>query len=127
MPIGYIIANIYTSRARLPVQGALISVTFLSNDGVDLIGHRESDAQGATDAVVIEAPPRELSEHPSQKQPFSVCDIRVDHPMYYPVVVKNAQIFADTTSLQEVELVPLIENPGPNIEPEVVIVEPQDL
>ena len=127
MPEGYIVFQVYTSRGAIPVVGAYASVTRGSGDQRDLIGFRITNEDGRTEPVSIETPPKGLSMEPGSEKPFAMCDIRVDHPGYYTVYVKDVQIFEGLTSLQQVQMIPLQEEATINNRSESFTVVAQNL
>lgn len=114
MAIGYILVNVYTSRAQIPLEGALVSVTSKSGEDSTLLGFRTTNQSGQIEPVAVETPDFELSLNPSEIKPFSVCDIKISHPSYYTLTINDVQVFANTQTLQNVELIPLEENSDPD-------------
>lgn len=115
MATGYIVVNVYTSRAQIPIRDAQVSVTDeTENDSKPkLLGFRTTDENGKTSNVPVETPSFESSLSPSEAKPFSVCTLKISHPSYYTVTIENVQVFANTQTLQNVELIPLEENCKP--------------
>lgn len=127
MPEGYIVFQVYTSRGPIPIAGAYASVTKGNSDKRELLGFRITDEDGRTDPIAIETPPKGLSLEPGAEEPFALCDIRVDHPEYYTVHVKDVQIFDGLTSLQQVQMIPLQEEAPVNERSETFTVAAQNL
>lgn len=113
MATGYITVNVYTSRAQIPIQNAQVSVTSNEETKPKLLGFRTTNSSGMTSNISIETPGVELSLSPSEVKPFSVCTIKISHPSYYSVTIKDVQVFANTQTVQNVELIPLEENSKP--------------
>lgn len=113
MSTGSIIANVYTSRAQLPLKNAQVSVTSGSGDNLKLLGFRTTNESGQISPIFIDTPELELSLRPSKTAPFAICDIKITHPFYYSLTITNVQVFADTQTIQNVELIPLEENSKP--------------
>ena len=107
MAEGYIIAQVYTSRGVIPVRDASVFVTQEKNDKRILVGVRKTDESGKTAPITLNAPDKELSLSPGHTALFTTCDLQIEHPDYYTVFVKDVQVFADTISLQNAELIPL--------------------
>lgn len=112
MSVGYIVVNVYTSRAQIPLKNAYVTVTSGKAPEVTLLGFRTTNENGTTESISIETPNVDLSLAPTQPdvQPFSTCNIRISHPEYYTTIINDVQVFANTQTLQEVELIPLEEN-----------------
>lgn len=115
MAVGYILVNVYTSRAQLPLQNAYVTVTSGNLPEVKLLGFRTTNENGTTDLISVETPNVDLSLTPTppEVQPFSTCNIRISHPEYYTAIINDVQVFANTQTVQEVELIPLEENSEP--------------
>ena len=104
---GVIITQVYTSRGRIPIENALVTITADNGSGnKDLIGFRYTNENGKIDPILIQTPELSYSLAPSETRPFSLCDVKVERPGFGSVLVKNAQVFPDGTSLQNVELTP---------------------
>ena len=114
MATGYIVVIVYTSRAQIPIQNAHVSVISGEETNQTLLGVRTTNNSGKTTNISVETPSLELSLSPSDIKPFSVCTIKVSHPSYYSVTIKDVQIFANTQTVQKVELIPLEENSKPD-------------
>lgn len=124
---GYVTSRIYTSRGELPIPGAVVTV--IKNDEVPprLLGKRTTDKNGTTTPVTVPAPELSLSESPSDIKPFSVVDVRVDHPGYYTVFIRDAQVFPGQTTVIDTAMVPLSENEAFDNKAEEFTVTPQNL
>ena len=108
---GYLIVQVSTARSSVPLGGAEVTITTVGENGeVSLVKTTETDSSGKTEKIPLPAPPHDLSEHPSIQGPFAVYNIRVEYPQYYPTEFRNVPIFAQTTSLQPVNMVPASEN-----------------
>ena len=124
---GYLIARIYTSKGELPVIGAIVTVSKNIGGRENIIAKRITDRNGQTAPVTISAPDKELSENPTNEEVFSVVDVRVDHPLYYTVYIRNVQIFAGETTVVDTALIPLIENEEHSGRAEEFVETPQNL
>lgn len=114
MATGYIIANVYTSRAQIPIKNAQVSVTSGNSPNQKLLGFRTTNEAGQITPIPIDTPELELSLSPSKTKPFSICNIKISHPSYYTLTITDVQVFANTQTLQNVELIPLEENTKPD-------------
>lgn len=125
---GTILTRVSTSRAQIPVAGATVAFTQRGTEGRHaLLALRVTDANGRTDPVRVSTPDASASESPGTPTPFSVCDIWVESPGYELLVVENVQIFPNTQTLQELELVPLPEQDHSMLPEEPVDIPPQNL
>ena len=104
---GYIRAVVYTSDARIPIEKAIFTVVKNNGFSQSLIGVRFTDKNGVTPYISVDAPDVYLSQSSGNEEPFSVVDIRVDHPEYKTYYVTGVQIFAGEVSVQEAPLLPV--------------------
>lgn len=113
MATGYVVVRVYTSNAQLPIKNAFVSVTTGNSPDINLLGFRNTNEFGETGIISVETPDLDLSLSPSDITPFSICNIEISHPSYYTMVINDVQVFANTRTIQEVELIPLEENSKP--------------
>lgn len=109
MGTGFLIAQVYTSRGAIPIEGASISIYTDLPEGKNLLGNRSTDLSGKTTLIPLEAPDRSLSQQPSQTKPFASYVLQADHPLYYTVQIRDIQVFDGSTSVQNIEMIPLEE------------------
>jgi len=124
---GYVTARIYTSRGEIPIKGAVVSVIKNGDSSPVLLGKRTTDKNGTTTPVTVAAPSPTLSENPSEVKPFSEVDVRVDHPGYYTIFIRDAQVFPNRTTVIDTAMIPLSENEAYDNKAEEFRVTPQDL
>ncbi len=127
MAEGYIIAQVYTSRAIIPIMDASVSITQEKEDKRVVIGVRKTNENGKTHPVTITTTNEELSLSPGLRTPFTTCDVQIEHPDFYTMLIKDVQIFANTTSIQNAELVPIESGSNTKNAVEAFRVLPQDL
>lgn len=127
MAVGFLVVQAATSRGVIPIAGASVSVLKGSAGAAELFAFRTTAGDGKTEPVALEAPAPALSQQPASVRPFTTCTVRASHPLYYTVEVDDVQIFAEETSLQQVEMVPLEENSNPKARVRTFLVEPQNL
>lgn len=124
---GYVTSRIYTSKGELPIEGAVVTVIKNDAEPPILLGKRTTDRNGTTTPVTVPAPDLALSERPSDITPFSVVDVRVDHPGYYTVFIRDAQVFPKQTTVIDTPMIPLSENEKFDNMAEEFTVTPQNL
>ena len=127
MAKGYIIARAYTSRGIIPIANANVSVTSVADGGRVLLGFRVTDENGLTTPIELETPDVDLSLEPNQEQGFAAYNIRIEHPDFYTYFVRDAQVFPNTTTVQNAELVPIEAQTSPQDAVEEFQVTPQNL
>lgn len=124
--IGTIIVRVFTSRAELPVQGALVTFTRKWQGTNIVLAQRVSDDSGKTAPVFFATPGPAESAFPSNAASFALCDVCVRHDGYQRFFAEDVQIFPGVQTVQKVELVPLPEYAPPQ-DGRMVVIPPQDL
>ena len=122
--VGYIQIKAYASRAELPVEDAAVAV--VDEEG-RLLGLRLTDDSGLTTPIRIQVPDRAASQAPGNAKPFVTVNLYARAEDYEQVLARGIQVFADTTTLQELQFVPLPELPGSWNPVEVFDTPPQNL
>ena len=122
---GYLQAHIYTSNAQLPLSNVAVVVT--SPDGT-AIAMRITDRSGLIDPIEIPVPPLEESQEPgSGERPYTQVNLIAEIPGYERVEAENLQIFAGTTTYQNLEMIPLSSKPFGQNQTIHYITPPQNL
>ena len=121
---GYIQAKAFTSRAKLPLEDAAISVV---DDSGRLLGLRTTNSSGLTTPIRLEVPDRSESLSPGTAKPFVTVNLYARAEDYEQVLARNIQVFADTVTTQELQFVPLSELPGSRNQVVVFDTPPQNL
>ena len=107
---GYITAHAYTSYAQIPLKDVAIVVT--ATDGT-AIAMRLTDRNGLITPIEIPVPERSASLSPdSSETPFTAVNLYARLKGYEQIEIENLQVFADTTTNQNLEMIPLSELPG---------------
>lgn len=106
---GYIQVRAYTSTAQYPLKNVAITIT--ATDGT-AIAMRLTDRNGRVAPIEIPVPDKSesLSPDPNEK-PFTSVNLYARLKGYEQVESENLQVFADTTTIQNLEMVPLAELP----------------
>ena len=122
---GYIQVHAYSSYAQLPLENVSISVT--ASDGT-AIALRLTDRSGQIQPIPIPTPPFAQSQSPgSPEAPFATVDLNARVQGYEQVLIRDLQVFADTVTRQELEMVPLSELPAAWDKSETFTTTPQNL
>lgn len=89
---------------------------------------RLSDRNGLIRPIEIPVPDKEESQEPNPDEiPFAVVNLYARRKGYEQVVSKNIQIFAGTTTYQDLEMIPLSEFPDSDNQSVTYNNPPQDL
>lgn len=119
MEYGYIITNVRTARGAIPIKGAMVTVSRVKDDAVEIISIEHTDSGGATPKIKVETPPKEYTFDPnSDEKPYASYMIDTDMEGYYGVRNINIPVYADVVSIQTVDLIPVAEYAGRDIYPE---------
>ena len=122
---GYIQVHAYTSQGRLPLQDVAITVT--AEDGT-AIALRLTDRNGKIRPIEIPVPDKAESQAPGNgDRPFAVVNLYARLKGYEQIENENLQIFADTVTDQNLEMIPLSELPGQWDQTAVFDTPPQNL
>ena len=107
--IGYLQLFAYSSRARLPLRDVAIMVSDQNNR---VIAMGLTDKNGKFGPISIPVPERKDSLTPgSTENPFSTVNIHARLENYEQIEADNVQLFANTVTTQNLEMIPLAELP----------------
>ena len=107
---GYIQVRAYTSVAQFPLKDVAITIT--ATDGT-AIAMRLTDRNGQVTPIEIPVPDKADSLTPNAgEKPFTSVNLYARLRGYEQVESENLQVFADTTTIQNLEMIPLAELPG---------------
>lgn len=122
---GYIQVHAYSSFAQLPLKDVAITVT--ATDGT-AIAMRLTDRSGRIVPVELTVPDLADSQTPNPPEiPFVSVNLLARLDRYEQIRVENLQVFADTTTIQDLEMIPLSELPGQWDQSEDFNTPPQNL
>ncbi len=129
MAQGYVFIKATTSNAKIPIKDAYVALTRKNGDREELLGFSQTNVNGRSETFTLETPEKEasLQESDSGIDPFATCDITVYRDEYYRVEIKDAQIFPGIVTIQEVNMIPTLENGDSNDSAENFVVTPQNL
>ena len=106
---GYIQVHAYESNAMLPLENVAVSVT--ATDGT-AIAMRITNRNGLITPIEIPVPDRSESLSPNPpERPYALVNLYARLRGYEQIESENLQVFADTTTNQDLMLIPLSEMP----------------
>ena len=106
---GYIQLRAYTSTAHFPLKDVAITVT--APDGT-AIAMRLTDRNGLITPIEVPVPDKAESQTPDPgERPYTNVNLHANLRGYEQVESENLQVFADTTTFQNLEMIPLSELP----------------
>ena len=123
---GYIQVRAYTSYAQIPLKD--VAVTITDTDGA-AIAMRLTNRNGLLDSPVeIVVPDRSASQSPNSGViPYAVIDLYARLENYEEIHAEKLQIFADTVTTQNLEMIPISELPEKWNIAEIFDTPPQNL
>ena len=108
--IGYIQVRAYTSYARLPLKDVAVTVT--SPDGT-AIAMRLTDRSGMIAPIEVPVPDKNESQQPEPgEKPFTNVNLYARLMGVERIDAEDLQVFADTVTVQDLEMIPLSEQPN---------------
>ena len=102
---GFLQVSVVAGDTMKPLQDARVSILYSGEPETD-IEQLVTDSDGQTDAVELAAPPVEYSMEPGDVQPYAEYSVTVTASGYESFNVSGISLFADTTALQGIRLVP---------------------
>ena len=123
---GYIQVHAYASNALIPLQDVAVTIT---DAGGSAIAMRLTNRSGILDnPITITVPDLAASQAPNSGViPFAVVNLYAKTTGYEEIDIQGIQIFADTVTLQNLELIPLSEYPQSWNKTELFSIPPQNL
>lgn len=122
---GYIQVSAFTSKAQIPLKDVAISVT--ATDGT-AIAMRLTDSSGRIDPIPVPVPDRSESLTPDTGEiPFTRVNLYARLSGYVQIENEDLQVFADTITDQNLEMIPLSELPSSWGEKELFLTPRQNL
>ena len=122
---GYIQVRAYTSYAQIPLKDVAVSVT--ASDGT-AIAMRLTDRNGQIAPIEVPVPDLAESQSPDPgERPFAIVNLYARLRGYEQIEAENLQVFAGTTTDQNLEMIPLSELPSQWDQTEIFDTPPQNL
>ena len=122
---GYIQVHAFTSKAQLPLKDVTVLITDLNGKAIAI---RQTDRSGKIQPVPISTPDFPASQTPETGiVPFTAVNIYARLENFEQIEAEGIQIFADTVTNQDLEMIPLAEFPEFWTETEIFQTPPQNL
>ena len=122
---GYIQVRAYESNAQIPIEDVAITIT--ATDGT-AIAMRVTDRNGKIRPISIPVPDKSESLSPNPpERPYTVVNLYARKNGYEQIESENLQVFADTTTNQNLLMIPLAEFPEQWGRTEIFNTPPQNL
>ena len=107
---GYLVVQVTTAASAIPLEGAFVTVSRVSQDSADVIFELRTGRDGKTPRVPLPAPARAESQHPGAFPPYATYSVEVSLNGYETVVYQPLPIFDGVTAIQQADLIPVPEN-----------------
>lgn len=122
--VGYISVGVFTASGALPVEGAVVTVYIIDENGEEnVISHLVSDANGQVPTIELPVVYDTTNPLESSEYYFSTYNLRVQAINYYTVNILDFRVFPDTTTNFMVEMIPVAAGPV-GISPDMTFVIP---
>ena len=121
---GYIRIHAYQSRAMIPLKDVAVAVTAADGTAIAL---RLTDRNGLTAPIEVPVPDLAAGQTPDTGTiPFTAVNVYARLKGYEQIENENVQVFPDTVTVQNLELIPLSEMPGQYDTRELFVTPPQN-
>ena len=122
---GYIQVHAYTSNAQIPLQDVSIMIT---DENGKAIAFRLTDRNGKINPIALSVPDVSAGISPNTGiVPFRSIGIRARVENYEQIEAEGIQVFPNTITLQNLEMIPLSELPNQWTKRERFDTPPQNL
>ncbi len=109
---GFLVVNVTSVRGIYPVMGAKVTVFAGDADNMQKVAEAVTDRSGKTPIIKLSAPAFSLSESPKpSERPFAYYNIKTEEDGFRENINYNVAVFDKTTSLQNVNLEPIMQEP----------------
>ena len=122
---GYIQVYAFTSRARIPLKDVAVTVTALDGTAIAM---RLTDRSGKIEPIAVPVPDLADSQTPNPGElPFARVNLYARLKDLVQIENEDLQVFANTTTDQNLEMIPVSELPDSWGEKELFFTPPQNL
>ena len=101
-----------SSQGNVPINDATIQISY-TGEPDRVIETLQTDANGNSQTIDLDAPPVEYSLEPGDNQPYSEYDVRINAPGYDEVLISGVQILSGQLGLSNVRMTPATNENAP--------------
>ena len=107
---GYLRISAISTDNQIPIRDARIEIssTGIPDETLEVV---ETDQDGRTENIGLEAPPLEFSMEPTDNQPYSEYNLKITAPGYEDNIITGVQILSGENGLQNKRMTPLATSP----------------
>lgn len=103
---GFIKAQALTAQKTFPVPDVKVEILKQLPSGEYVINTQKTNASGMIQPVKLPTLPKSQSLAPGIQAPFETYDIKLTHPDFTQILVKNVPVYEGLTTLQQIEMIP---------------------
>ncbi len=123
--IGYIQARAFASNAQIPLRDVAVVITAPDDTAIAM---RVTDRSGLISVIEIPVPNLSESQEPgAEEKPYALVNMYAYRNGFGPFESRNIQVFAGTTTFQDIKLIPLSQLPRGEEDSMNVDTPPQNL
>ena len=123
--IGYIQAHAFVSNAQIPLRDVAVVGTAPDDTAIAM---RVTDRSGLIPVIEIPVPNLSESQEPgAEEKPYALVNMYASRNGFGPFESRNIQVFAGTTTFQDIKLIPLSQLPQGKEDSMNVDTPPQNL
>ena len=100
---GQLQVTVLDSASNRPVENATVRISYTGVPD-NVIEEIRTDSSGKTPMLELAAPPLEYSMEPSDNQPYSEYNLKINAPGFEPRIISGVQMFTDEKGIQSVKL-----------------------
>ena len=104
---GFLKVRAFSSENLIPIDNARIEIAGTGNPDNPIIV-TETDQNGLTENIELEAPPLEYSLEPSDNQPYSEYNVKIYADDYDETIISGVQILSGEFGIQNIEMNPSV-------------------
>lgn len=98
--------SVIASGELRPIAGARVTISYTEEPSQSIFTGT-TDVSGETEEIQLTAPKFDLSQEPSEIQPYTDYNIIVEAEGYEPALVSGTEILPDRLALQQIRMIPL--------------------
>ncbi|MBR1597982.1 MAG: peptidoglycan-binding protein [Lachnospiraceae bacterium] len=118
MDKGFLKINAISTDNYFPIKNAEIEIADSGNPN-QILFKTETNNDGLTENLELDAPPIEYSLEPSDNQPYSLYNIKISAEDYEETIISGVQILSGELGLQSISLTPKVTSEQ-TYDPEVI-------
>ena len=104
---GYLKINAVSTDNYFPIKNAVIEIADSGNPD-QVLFKTETNNDGITESLELDAPPIEYSLEPSDNQPYSLYNLKISAEDYEETIISGVQILSGELGLQSISLTPKV-------------------